>query len=37
LAAAEVLEELIPEETDVETLKEVIKFAGHLTIGWNKV
>lgn len=37
LAAVEVLEELIPEETDVEALKEIIKFASHLAIGWNKV
>jgi hypothetical protein len=37
LAAAKVLEEIIPEETDTEALKETIKFAGHLAIGWNKV
>jgi hypothetical protein len=37
LAAAGVVEEIIPEETDMEALKEIIKFAGHLAIGWNKV
>jgi hypothetical protein len=37
LATARALEEIIPEETDTETLKETIKFAGHLAIGWNKV
>jgi hypothetical protein len=37
LAAAGVVEEVIPEETDMEALKEIIKFASHLAIGWNKV
>jgi hypothetical protein len=37
LAAAGVLQEIIPQEIDTETLKEIIKFAGHLTIGWDKV
>ena len=37
LATAKALEEIIPEETDTEKLKETIKFASHLVNGWIKV
>ncbi len=37
LAAAGVVEETIPEETDTEALKEIINFAYHLAAGWDRV
>ena len=38
VATAEVLEEeIIPEETDAEALKEIIKFASHLVARWDRV
>ena len=37
LAAATVLAEVVPKETDTETLEEVIKFSCHLVIGWQRV
>jgi hypothetical protein len=37
LAIAEVVEEAIPQETDTEALKQIVKFATHLTIRWDKV
>ena len=37
LAAVEVLEEMIPEETTVDALKDVIGIASHLTAKWNRV
>ena len=37
LAAVEVLEEMIPEETRPDALKEVIGIASHLTAKWDRV
>ena len=37
LATAEVVRELIWEESDSETLEEIIKFSSHLVIEWQKV
>jgi hypothetical protein len=37
LAAAEVVKEIIPEETDTKALKEIIKFASHLVANWDSV
>jgi len=37
LAAVEVLEEMIPEETRPDALKELIGIASHLTAKWDRV
>lgn len=37
LATVEVLLEIVPNETNIEKLKETIKFAGPLTIRWSRV
>ncbi|MGZ6224720.1 MAG: hypothetical protein ACXWMH_04320 [Syntrophales bacterium] len=37
LAAARVVEEMIPEETDIEAIKEIIKFARILVASWDRV
>jgi len=37
LAAVEVLEEMIPEESRPDALKEIIGIASHLTAKWDKV
>ena len=37
LAAARVVEEIIPEETDTKALKEIIHFARILVAGWDRV
>jgi hypothetical protein len=37
LAAVEVLEEMIPEETEADALKEIIGIASHLTAKWDRV
>ncbi len=37
LSAARVVQEAIPEETDAESLREIIKFARHLVAGWDRV
>jgi benzoyl-CoA reductase/2-hydroxyglutaryl-CoA dehydratase subunit BcrC/BadD/HgdB len=37
LASVEVLEEIIPEETKADALKEIITLANHLAIRWDRV
>ena len=37
LASVEVLEEMIPEETEAGALKEVIGIASHLTTKWERI
>ena len=37
LAAVEVLEEMVSEETKVDALKEIIGIANHLTAKWERV
>ena len=37
LANVEVLQEMVPEETKVDALKEIIGIASHLTSKWDRV
>lgn len=37
LASVEVLEEIIPEETKADALKEIITLANHLAVRWDRV
>ena len=37
MASVEVLEEMIPEETKPDALKEIIGIASHLTAKWDRV
>jgi len=37
LANVEVLEEMVPEETTSDALKEIISIASHLTAKWDRV
>jgi hypothetical protein len=37
LAAVEVLEEMVPEETKADALKEIIGIASHLITKWDRV